>query len=242
MRLLTRNSLPSLRSETSEEVKQSKKKSRDCFVPRNDVTKKLKKKTLDIIQKYFPDISVEQLKQLEQLLPLYTEWNEKINVISRKDVDNFYERHVLHSLSIAKVISFQKGETVLDIGTGGGFPGIPLAIFFPETQYILTDSITKKITVVKEVAAALQLKNVTAIVERAENIKDDVDYVVTRAVAKMSDLIFWSKNKHPKKIIALKGGDLKEELQHIRKNIRIIELKDLFEEEFFETKKIVICS
>lgn len=197
---------------------------------------------MDIIQKYFPDISVEQLKQLEQLLPLYSEWNEKINVISRKDVDNFYERHVLHSLSIAKVISFQKGETVLDIGTGGGFPGIPLAIFFPETQFILTDSIAKKITVVKEVAAALQLKNVTAIVERAENIKDDVDYVVTRAVAKMSDLIFWSKNKHPKKIIALKGGDLKEELQHIRKNIRIVELKELFEEEFFETKKIVICS
>ncbi len=242
MRLLTRNSLPSLRSETSEEVKQSKKKSRDCFVPRNDVTKKLKKKTLDIIQKYFPDISVEQLKQLEQLLPLYTEWNEKINVISRKDVDNFYERHVLHSLSIAKVISFQKGETVLDIGTGGGFPGIPLAIIFPETQFILTDSIAKKITVVKEIAGALQLKNITAMVERAENIKEDVDYVVTRAVAKMSDLIFWSKNKHPKKIIALKGGDLKEELQHIRKNIRIIELKDLFEEEFFETKKIVICS
>jgi len=197
---------------------------------------------LDIIQKYFPDISVEQLKQLEQLLPLYTEWNEKINVISRKDVDNFYERHVLHSLSIAKVISFQKGETVLDIGTGGGFPGIPLAIIFPETQFILTDSIAKKITVVKEIAGALQLKNITAMVERAENIKEDVDYVVTRAVAKMSDLIFWSKNKHPKKIIALKGGDLKEELQHIRKNIRIIELKDLFEEEFFETKKIVICS
>ncbi len=242
MRLLTRNSLPSLRSETSEEVKQSKKKSRDCFVPRNDVTKKLKKKTLDIIQKYFPDISVEQLKQLEQLLPLYTEWNEKINVISRKDVDNFYERHVLHSLSIAKVISFQKGETVLDIGTGGGFPGIPLAIIFPETQFILTDSIAKKITVVKEIAGALQLKNITAMVERAENIKEDVDYVVTRAVAKMSDLIFWSKNKHPKKIIALKGGDLKEELQHIRKNIRIVELKELFEEEFFETKKIVICS
>lgn len=197
---------------------------------------------MDIIQKYFPDISVEQLKQLEQLLPLYTEWNEKINVISRKDVDNFYERHVLHSLSIAKVISFQKGETVLDIGTGGGFPGIPLAIIFPETQFILTDSIAKKITVVKEIAGALQLKNITAMVERAENIKEDVDYVVTRAVAKMSDLIFWSKNKHPKKIIALKGGDLKEELQHIRKNIRIIELKDLFEEEFFETKKIVICS
>ncbi|MCC6584909.1 MAG: 16S rRNA (guanine(527)-N(7))-methyltransferase RsmG [Chitinophagales bacterium] len=197
---------------------------------------------MDIIQKYFSDLSVEQLKQLEQLLPLYTEWNEKINVISRKDVENFYERHVMHSLSIAKVITFQKGETILDIGTGGGFPGIPLAIFFPETNFILTDSIAKKITVVKEVAGALQLKNVTAVVERAENIRDDMDYVVTRAVAKMSDLIFWSKNKHPKKIIALKGGDLKEEFQHIRKNIRIVELKELFDEEFFETKKIVICS
>lgn len=197
---------------------------------------------MKVIQHYFPDLSAEQHRQFEQLLSLYTEWNEKINVISRKDVDNFYERHVLHSLSIAKVISFQKGETVLDIGTGGGFPGIPLAIFFPETQFILTDSIAKKITVVKEVANALQLKNVTAIVERAENIKEDVDYVVTRAVAKMSDLIFWSKNKHPKKIIALKGGDLSEELKPIKKNIRIIDLKTIFEEEFFETKKIIICS
>ena len=197
---------------------------------------------MNILKKYFPDLSAEQIQKFEQLLPLYSEWNEKINVISRKDLDNFYERHVLHSLSIANVISFQPGETVLDIGTGGGFPGIPLAILFPETQFILSDSIAKKITVVNEVKTALQLTNVVTIAERAENIKQEVDYVVTRAVAKMSDLLFWSKNKHPKKIIALKGGDLKEELEQIKKNIRIIELKDFFEEEFFETKKIVICS
>lgn len=194
------------------------------------------------LQKYFSELSAVQLKQLEQLLPLYTEWNEKINVISRKDLENFYERHVLHSLSIAKIISFEKGETVLDIGTGGGFPGIPLAILFPETTFILTDSIAKKITVVNEVVKALQLENVITKVERAENIRQDFDYVVTRAVAKMSDLLYWSKNKHPKKIIALKGGDLKDELESIKKNIRIVELKDIFKEDFFETKKIVICS
>ena len=197
---------------------------------------------MQIIKRYFPELSAVQLKQLEQLLPLYTEWNEKINVISRKDLENFYERHVLHSLSIAKIISFEKGETVLDIGTGGGFPGIPLAILFPETTFILTDSIAKKITVVNEVVKALQLENVITKVERAENIRQDFDYVVTRAVAKMSDLLYWSKNKHPKKIIALKGGDLKDELESIKKNIRIVELKDIFKEDFFETKKIVICS
>ncbi len=197
---------------------------------------------MNIIKKHFPDLSAEKVKQFEQLLPLYSAWNEKINVISRKDLDNFYERHVLHSLSIAKVISFQPGETVLDIGTGGGFPGIPLAILFPETHFILSDSIAKKITVVNEVRTALQLTNVVTIAERAENIKQEVDYVVTRAVAKMSDILFWSKNKHPKKILALKGGDLKEELEPIKKNIRIAELKDFFDEDFFETKKIVICS
>lgn len=197
---------------------------------------------MKIIQKYFPELTDVQLKQLQQLLPLYTEWNEKINVISRKDMDNFYERHVLHSLSIAKFFTFEKGETVLDIGTGGGFPGIPLAIFFPETKFTLTDSITKKITVVNEVVKALQLQNIITKVERAENIKQDFDYVVTRAVANMSELLFWSKNKHPKKIIALKGGELKDELKSIQKNIRIIELKDFFKEAFFETKKIVICS
>ena len=197
---------------------------------------------MKIIQKYFPELSEKQEEQFAQLLPLYTAWNEKINVISRKDIDNFYERHVLHSLAIAKSITFEKDELVLDIGTGGGFPGIPLAIYFPETKFILTDSIAKKITVVNEVVKALQLTNVTTKVARAETIKENVDYVVTRAVAKMDDLLFWSKHKHPKKIIALKGGDLKEELEPIKKNIRIIDLNDIFEEEFFDTKKVVICS
>lgn len=196
---------------------------------------------MKIIQKYFPELSEKQLELLAQLLPLYKTWNEKINVISRKDIENFYERHVLHSLAIAKYITFQKDEKILDIGTGGGFPGIPLAIFFPETKFILIDSIAKKITVANEVIQALQLENVTTKVARAETIKEEVDYVVTRAVAKMDDLLFWSKNKHPKKIIALKGGDLKEELEHIKKNIRIIDLKEIFEEEFFDTKKIVVC-
>ncbi|MEN9447422.1 MAG: hypothetical protein RJA25_712 [Bacteroidota bacterium] len=197
---------------------------------------------MELITHYFSNLTEEQKNQFAQLLPLYTFWNEKINVISRKDLDNFYERHVLHSLSIAKVISFQSGETVLDIGTGGGFPGIPLAILFPDTNFILVDSIQKKITVVNEVVKALDLKNITAIAERAENIQQPIDYIVTRAVAKMSDLIYWSKNKHPKKIIALKGGDLKEELALIKKHIQLIELKDFFEEDFFETKMVVVSN
>ncbi|HMW12899.1 MAG TPA: 16S rRNA (guanine(527)-N(7))-methyltransferase RsmG [Chitinophagales bacterium] len=197
---------------------------------------------MQIIKKYFPNLTPTQLHQLEQLLPLYREWNEKINVISRKDVANFYERHVLHSLSIAKVIQFEKGEKIVDIGTGGGFPGIPLAILFPESFFILSDSISKKILVVNEVVSALSLQNVEAITCRAESIQQDIDYVVTRAVAPMKDIIFWSKKMHAKKIIALKGGDLKEELEGIKKNIRIYDLKDQFEEDFFETKKIVVCS
>lgn len=191
---------------------------------------------------YFPNLTTTQLQQLEQLLPLYKEWNEKINVISRKDIDNFYVHHVLHSLSIATFFEFKKDETILDIGTGGGFPGIPLAIFFPETKFTLTDSIAKKITVVNAVKDALQLQNVTTKIARAENISEKFDYIVTRAVAPMNDLLFWSKNKHAKKIIALKGGDLTEELKPIKKNIRIIELKETFNEEFFETKKIVVCT
>jgi 16S rRNA (guanine527-N7)-methyltransferase len=196
---------------------------------------------MELITQYFPNLSELQKTQLKALLPLYITWNEKINVISRKDIENFYERHVLHSLAIAKEISFSAGETVLDIGTGGGFPGIPLAILFPQTQFILVDSIGKKITVVQEVAKALELNNVSTRIERVEHIQQPVDYIVTRAVAKMSDLIYWSKNKHPKKIIALKGGDLKEELTDIKRNIRIVEISDFFEGEFFETKKVVIC-
>lgn len=196
----------------------------------------------EIIKKYFPNLTDIQLHQLEQLLPLYKEWNEKINVISRKDIDNFYVHHVLHSLSIATFFEFKKDETILDIGTGGGFPGIPLAIFFPETKFTLTDSIAKKITVVNAVKDVLQLQNVTTKIARAESISEKFDYIVTRAVAPMNDLLFWSKNKHAKKIIALKGGDLTEELKPIKKNIRIIELKETFNEEFFETKKIVVCT
>ncbi|MBP6661381.1 MAG: 16S rRNA (guanine(527)-N(7))-methyltransferase RsmG [Chitinophagales bacterium] len=196
----------------------------------------------EIIKKYFPNLTDIQLHKLEQLLPLYKEWNEKINVISRKDIDNFYVHHVLHSLSIATFFEFKKDETILDIGTGGGFPGIPLAIFFPETKFTLTDSIAKKITVVNAVKDVLQLQNVTTKIARAESISEKFDYIVTRAVAPMNDLLFWSKNKHAKKIIALKGGDLTEELKPIKKNIRIIELKETFNEEFFETKKIVICT
>ena len=196
----------------------------------------------EIIKKYFPNLTDIQLHQLELLLPLYKEWNEKINLISRKDIDNFYVHHVLHSLSIATFFEFKKDETILDIGTGGGFPGIPLAIFFPETKFTLTDSIAKKITVVNAVKDALQLQNVTTKIARAESISEKFDYIVTRAVAPMNDLLFWSKNKHAKKIIALKGGDLTEELKPIKKNIRIIELKETFNEEFFETKKIVVCT
>lgn len=194
------------------------------------------------ILKYFPNLTAIQVEQFEQLLPLYKEWNEKINVISRKDVDNFEIHHVLHSLSVALFFDFQKDERILDIGTGGGFPGIPLAILFPETKFTLADSIAKKITVVNAVKDALQLENVTTRIARAESINEKFDYVVTRAVAPMNDLIFWSKTKNAKKIIALKGGDLTEELKAIKKNIRIIELKSTFEEEFFETKKIVVCN
>ena len=157
---------------------------------------------IETIQKYFPNLTDEQLHQFELLLPIYTEWNEKINVISRKDIDNFYVHHVLHSISIAIFFDFKKDEHILDIGTGGGFPGIPLAILFPETKFTLTDSIAKKITVVDAVKDALQLENVTTKIARAESITEKFDYIVTRAVAPMNDLLFWSKNKHAKKIIA----------------------------------------
>lgn len=202
----------------------------------------------EIIAKYFPNLTETQEKQFEKLQELYTEWNEKINVISRKDLDSLYEKHILHSLGIAKVMEFSAGTKVLDIGTGGGFPGIPLAILFPETNFTLVDSIGKKITVVKAVAESLDLKNVVAFHERAENIKGKFHFVVSRAVTQMPVFLRWLRGKFEKEqintkhngVLYLKGGDLAEELQGLK--AEIIPLKKYFEEEFFETKKVVYLS
>ena len=204
--------------------------------------------SVQIINKYFPNLSEEQKSQFQQLENLYKDWNEKINVISRKDIDEFYERHVLHSLGIAKIMDFADGTKVLDIGTGGGFPGIPLAILFPNTEFTLVDSIGKKITVVNAVAESLGLKNVKAYHERAEKIKDKFHFVVSRAVTQMPVFLRWLKGKFEKEqfnpkhngVLYLKGGDLGEELAGIK--CEIYNLKDQFEEEFFDTKKVVYLS
>lgn len=202
----------------------------------------------EIILKYFPNLTDQQKSQFQQLETLYKDWNEKINVISRKDIDEFYERHVLHSLGIAKIMEFADGTKVLDIGTGGGFPGIPLAILFPNVEFTLVDSIGKKITVVKGVAESLGLKNVKAYHERAEKIKDKFHFVVSRAVTQMPVFLLWLKGKFEKEqfnpkhngVLYLKGGDLGEELAGIK--CEIYNLKDQFEEEFFDTKKVVYLS
>lgn len=201
----------------------------------------------DLISKHFTGLTDVQLKQFEQLETIYSEWNNQINVISRKDTDNFYERHVLHSLAIAKVIQFVPGTKILDIGTGGGFPGIPLAILFPECDFLLVDSIGKKIKVVQEVAKALGLKNVRAMHERAENIDEQFDFIVSRAVTAMPKFIKWTKGKFLKEdkntlkngILYLKGGDLKEEMAPVKKAIQYFVIKDFFNYEFFDTKKVV---
>lgn len=200
-----------------------------------------------IIFHYFPDLTPRQRQQVEQLQPLYREWNEKINVISRKDIDNLYVNHVLHSLSIAKVIQFLPGAEILDVGTGGGFPGIPLAIRFPETQFHLVDSIGKKITVVREVTKALGLVNVSCEQIRAEQLKDRYDFIVSRAVTQMKEFYGWVHNKVKREsahkldngILYLKGGDLDEELNQLKRPYKLYELTDYFQEEFFQTKKIV---
>ena len=209
---------------------------------------KIYKMSVQIINKYFPNLSEEQKSQFQQLENLYKDWNEKINVISRKDIDEFYERHVLHSLGIAKIMEFADGTKVLDIGTGGGFPGIPLAILFPNVEFTLVDSIGKKITVVNAVAESLGLKNVKAYHERAEKIKDKFHFVVSRAVTQMPVFLRWLKGKFEKEqfnpkhngVLYLKGGDLGEELAGIK--CEIYHLKDQFEEEFFDTKKVVYLS
>lgn len=202
---------------------------------------------IELILKYFPDINSDQRSQFEQLKPLYEEWNSKINVISRKDTDNFYERHVLHSLAIAKVINFTPGTKILDVGTGGGFPGIPLAILFPESDFLLVDSIGKKIKVVEGVAESLGLTNVRGQHERAEKIKEQFDFIVSRAVTAMPEFVRWTKGKFLKQnnnslkngVLYLKGGDLTEEMSKVKKAVQYFNLSDMYNEEFFETKKIV---
>jgi len=201
---------------------------------------------MKILQKYFTHLSDNQAFQFKQLEKLYKEWNAQINVVSRKDIDELYVRHVLHSLGIAKVQAFKPKSKVLDIGTGGGFPGIPLAILFPDVDFYLVDSIGKKIKVVQEVADALGLKNVKTAHIRAENVKGEFDFIVSRAVTKMDDFVKWTKKKIRKKsnhelkngILYLKGGDLTEELINFPK-ATIFDLPDYFTEEFFDTKKVV---
>ena len=204
--------------------------------------------SVSLILKYFPEITDEQKQQFEKLEQLYTEWNEKINVISRKDMDGLYEKHILHSLGIAKVMPFADGTKVLDVGTGGGFPGIPLAILFPEVSVTLIDSIGKKIKVVEAVSEGLGLKNVTAVHGRAEKLKEKFHFVVSRAVTQMPEFLRWLKGKFEKEqfnekhngVLYLKGGDLAEELAGLR--CEIFQLKNYFEEEFFDTKKVVYLS
>lgn len=201
---------------------------------------------MEEILKYFPNLTDLQKQQFEELEELYHDWNAKINVISRKDIDELYTKHVLHSLAIAKIQKFEPGTYVLDVGTGGGFPGIPLAILFPETRFYLIDVILKKINVVKAVAEGLELKNVKAEQIRAENVKGDFDFIVSRAVTNMPDFVSWIKdkikkqNKHELKngILYLKGGDLTEELKDFPKATEY-NIAEFFDNEFFETKKVV---
>lgn len=202
---------------------------------------------MDIILKYFPDLTDTQKEQLAALYDLYTDWNSKINVISRKDITNLYEHHVLHSLGIAKVIQFKPGTSVMDLGTGGGFPGIPLAILFPDTKFHLVDSIGKKVRVATEIANAIGLKNVTTRHCRAEEEKKLFDFVVSRAVMPLTDLLKIirkniSSEQHnalPNGLICLKGGELEREVMPVKHQTIVTDLKDFFSEEFFETKKVV---
>lgn len=202
---------------------------------------------MEIIHKYFPDLTEKQYEQFEMLQTLYNEWNNKINVISRKDIDQLYERHILHSLAIAKVIQFTKNSHILDVGTGGGFPGIPLAIFFPACNFHLIDSIGKKIKVVQEISNSLGLQNVSSEQVRAEKIKDKYDFVVSRAVTAFPVFYNWvrekiksqSKNSLKNGILYLKGGDLDEELKKFKSRITSYNISDYFTEPFFETKRVI---
>lgn len=202
---------------------------------------------MELIHTYFPELSAIQKKQFSQFESLYSEWNERINVISRKDIAHLYERHVLHSLGIAKVIRFKPGTWVMDVGTGGGFPGIPLAVVFPEVHFLLVDSIGKKIHVVKKISEALGLTNIEARQQRAEEAREKVDFVVSRAVTRLAQFYPWVKNKFKKEsfnelpngILYLKGGDLGEEIAEFGKPVKQFPLSAYFKEEFFETKQVI---
>lgn len=202
---------------------------------------------MDIILKYFPDLTERQREQFAALLPLYEEWNAQINVISRKDMEHFYEHHVLHSLAIAKVLQFKPMAEVLDVGTGGGFPGVPLATMFPDARFTLIDSIGKKIKVVSDVIERIGLTNTKAMQIRAEQLDGEFDFVVSRAVTTLGEFVPWVKNKISKSqyndmrngILYLKGGDLKNELFPFRHKVKTWDISDFFEEEFFETKKVI---
>ena len=205
---------------------------------------------MEIIQHYFKDLSEKQIEQFAKLDAVYRNWNEKINVISRKDIDLLYERHILHSLAIAKVITFKPNTDILDVGTGGGLPGIPLAILFSDCKFTLVDSIGKKIQVVKAVVEELELKNVTAHHMRAEQLKTHFDFVVSRAVAPALEIINWTKDlisknhfhQKPNGWLLLKGGDLKEELSATKKSYKIYSIRNYFQEEFFQEKAVVYIS
>ena len=202
---------------------------------------------MDLILKYFPDLTEEQKRQFAALYDLYLDWNSKINVISRKDIENLYEHHVLHSLGIAKVIHFRPGTQIMDLGTGGGFPGIPLAILFPEVHFHLVDSIGKKVRVASEIANSIGLKNITFRHARAEEEKGKLDFVVSRAVMPLTDLLkiirknisSKQQNALPNGLICLKGGELGNETMPVKNKTTLWDLKEFFEEEFFETKKVV---
>ena len=199
------------------------------------------------INHYFPQLTPEQVLQFEKMAPLYREWNEKINVISRKDIDSLYEKHVLHALAIAKIITFRPGTSILDVGTGGGFPGIPLAILFPDCQFKLIDSIGKKIKIVQTVSEELGLKNVTAIHTRVQELKEEFDFVISRAVTAFPDFVGLvrnnisrqPRNSRPNGIIYLKGGDFQDEIKNFKNIIEVSEISGFFSEPYFETKKVI---
>lgn len=202
---------------------------------------------ISVLEKYFPELSALQKEQFKKLSVLYADWNQKINVISRKDMENLYVHHVLHSLGIAKVIQFEKGTRILDAGTGGGFPGIPLAILFPECTFHLVDSVGKKITVVKAIAEELGLTNLSAEKVRVEEIKDKFDFVVSRAVTSLKEMYSWTnkliqpggKNTLQNGMLFLKGGDLHQEIRELSRKVLTFDLNDYFKEEFFETKRVI---